>query len=253
MENNAWRSSKPWSKKFRGVILLIILGLIVITILLFGGFFVYYTWQMKYGDSNQLDKQFTNDKSTWDSELADSVNKAKVIEADWKKYIRSANPVWGEPGAPVAILAFIDFACPYSQEAYAGFKLIEEKYEPVIRVVFKFMPLQSLHPQTMLAANAAKCAQEQGKFWSYHNLLFDKQILDNDSLLSYADELNLLLTSFSTCLAEYKYQADIDQDLSDAIELGVRGTPTYFVNGLKVEGAISLADWDKIILELLKQ
>ena len=181
-----------------------------------------------------------------------AVNSGNEIK-DINDFIRPNNPVFGKKDAPITILAFIDFECPYSSEAYADFKKIMSKYEPVIRVIFKNLPLINLHPDAMVAAEAGMCANEQNKFWPYYDLLFTKKDLENNPFVAYAEELGLNQDKFSICLGEEKYLPQITQDVSDAVSLGLRGTPTYFVNGAIIEGNITEADWDKVILQFLNK
>jgi len=249
MENNALQPYKPWYKKFWGVVLLIILVLVVITVLLFGGFFVYYAWELKYGDAAGLAEQFTEVKFTVDESLSEQIDSAVIKNMD--QYVRDYNPVFGNQEGAITILAFTDFECPFCRQAHSEFKTIMEKYKPVIKVVFKNLPLESIHPWSVPAALAAACAHEQASFWPYHDLLFGQKNLDNAVLLNYASQLGLEEESFNLCFSQGKYQRQINQDVLDAMELGVRDTPTYFVNGFKMEGVFDKKVWDKIILEFL--
>lgn len=234
-------------------LLYVFLSLLALAVLGFASLFFYYGWQIKYGDAGKLAKDFAQDKFSMDSRLANSAGNAKVQIDDWQKYVRPANPVWGGSQASITVLVFIDFECPFSREAYDGFKQVMEKYAPVVKVVFKSLPLAEIHPNSLRAANAAACAGEQGKFWEYYDRLFIDKKLDEAGLTASAGALGLDANKFSACLGQNKYEAQIMDDMKDAVSLGVRGTPTYFVNGLKVEGVTSAGDWDKIILNFLQK
>ena len=250
MENNVLQPKNPWYRTYWGIILLIILGLVIIVVLIFGGFFIYYSLQVKYGDISKVNQEFVkqdNGEKTLDNFLSSSKKINNI-----NQYVRNYNPTFGNQSAPITILAFVDFACPFCQQTYPEFKTVMTKYEPVIRVVFKYLPSESVHPQANIAAESSACAQEQNKFWSYHNQLFIKKDFKHASLLTYAKDLNLYLNNFTACLDTNKYQGQISQDLSDAADLDVQGTPTYFVNGVKIDGTVDAKTWDKIILYFLK-
>ncbi len=220
--------------------------------LIFVCFFVYYTWQFKYGDPEKIQKigkQISNSKFT----LADS-GKQQKAEADKPvtNFVRPHNPVFGNPKAKVTIVEFIDFECPFSQASFSHFQTIKENYGSAVKFVFKHMPLSSIHPNAMPAALASQCAHEQGKFWEYYRVLFETKKLDGESLLDTAADLGLNTETFSKCLETQKYSKQIQDDVVDGLELDVRGTPTYFVNQQIVEGVYDVAAWNTRIQEHLK-
>jgi len=151
------------------------------------------------------------------------------------------------------LVEFVDFECDYSREAYSVIKSVAQKYGSVVRVVFKHLPMDQLHPDAGIAASAAACAKAQGKFWEYHDLLFEKRKLDLAAVLGYAQELKLNIDQFNLCLTEDKFEKDIGQDMLDAAQLGLKGTPTYIVNGYKIEGTLTNELWDSVIFELLQK
>jgi protein-disulfide isomerase len=119
-------------------------------------------------------------------------------------------------------------------------------------VVFKHLPLTSIHPHSLAAAVAATCAHEQGLFWNYYRQLFTTQDLSTNGLTSAANALHLNVSTFSSCVSTEKFKKHIEEDVADAVAIGIRGTPTFIVNGEKIEGAISIEEWNKILLEKLK-
>ncbi|MFZ2189402.1 MAG: thioredoxin domain-containing protein [Candidatus Magasanikiibacteriota bacterium] len=243
---------KPWYKTVGGIFFLVIIGLIVVGVVGFMALFSYYSVQIKYGGletKDKLDKQFGYN-FTVDTSRANGAQ-GKNIVTDYAKYTREHDPVFGSNEAKVTVLAFIDFECQYSRQAYFDFKKMMNKYEPVIKVIHKDFPLITLNPNALLAAEAGRCAHGQGVFWPYHDLVFQSTELNKNVFLSLAKNLQLDESIFSTCLDSGKYIINIDEDISDATILGVRGTPTYFVNGVRFEGVLSLEDWDKIILSFL--
>lgn len=149
------------------------------------------------------------------------------------------DPVRGPEDAPITIIEFSDFECPYCQrynQEVAGRLL--ENYEGQIRYIFKDFPLTNIHPNALPAAAAALCAHEQDAFWGYHDLLFaNEEGLSSEALLSYAESLDLDMEGFSACVEEERYNEEVLADLEFAANLGVRSTPTFLINGLPVIGA----------------
>jgi protein-disulfide isomerase len=119
-----------------------------------------------------------------------------------------------------------------------------ETYGDKIRFVYRDFPLTSLHQYAEKAAEASECADDQGKFWEYHDLLFANQsALDVDSLKSYAAQLGLDTAKFNDCLDSGKQTAEVQKDAQDAQSYGATGTPAFFINGLLVSGALPFDDY----------
>ena len=114
-------------------------------------------------------------------------------------------------------------------------------------MVYRHLPLTSIHPDAMSAAEAAMCAGEQDSYWQYHEKLFSSESLGNSVYLQYARDLGLNTTMFETCLTDHKYQQAIEKDSSFAIDLGINSTPTFFINGLAVVGAQPLDVFKQVI------
>jgi protein-disulfide isomerase len=155
------------------------------------------------------------------------------------------DPSWGPADAPVTMIEFSDFQCPYcARFVTETLPQIKQAYEGKIRFVFRDYPLSQLHANAEKAAEAAGCANEQGKFWEYHDKLFSNQsALDVASLKSYASQLGLDSGTFDQCLDSSKYAQEIQKDIQDGDSYGVQGTPAFFVNGQLVEGALPFADY----------
>ncbi|HYV47968.1 MAG TPA: thioredoxin domain-containing protein, partial [Myxococcaceae bacterium] len=147
-------------------------------------------------------------------------------------------PVRGPKGAPVTIVEYSDFQCPFCSRAVEVIKQLDASYKDKFRIAYKHQPLQQLHPNAQLAAEAAMAAHEQGKFWEYHDKLFgNQQGLDRASLEKYAQELQLDMGKFKAALDQHKFKPAIDESLAYGAKSGARGTPTFFVNGKLVRGA----------------
>ena len=176
--------------------------------------------------------------------LVDDLRKAGptvqvLFEAPRTKIDVTANdPVIGNPKAPVTIVEFSDFQCPYCRRAAPTLKQIRDKYGDKVRVVWKDFPLTQIHPQAFKAAEAGRCAAEQGKFWEYHDQMFGNQEhLQPDDLKKYAAATGMDATKFGECLDSSKYAERVRDGVAAGMRLGVNSTPTLYVNGRRVEGA----------------
>ena len=145
-------------------------------------------------------------------------------------------PSRGPADAPITLVMFSDFECPYCQRGYELVKEIEKAYPGKIRFIYKAFPIDR-HPNAMMAALMAHSAQKQGKFWPFHDLLFSQQGLEPDVLLSYAEMVGLNLDQTQRELAELTYAPAVRRDLRQAKRLDVSATPTFFLNGRLLRGA----------------
>lgn len=158
------------------------------------------------------------------------------------------DPSLGPADAKVVIVEFGDFECPFCQQSVSVVKKILDKYGTKVKFIFRDFPNISIHPDALAAAEAAGCANDQGKFWAYHDLLYlNQNSLSTASLTQYAAQARLNVGTFSSCLSSQQHDAEIEQDFTAGQELGVSGTPTWFFNGHRVEGAIPYKTFEKIV------
>jgi protein-disulfide isomerase len=158
--------------------------------------------------------------------------------------------VRGNPKAPVTIVEFSDFSCPFCQKSEAVLAELLAKYPDKVRLGYRDFPLRQIHPQAQLAAEASRCAVEQGKYWEYHDLLFASgEKLGRDDLLAGARTLKLDEQKFGECLSSGRYKPQIEQDFQLGSRLGVTSTPAFFVNGVFLDGAQPLSVFEKLIQE----
>lgn len=163
------------------------------------------------------------------------------ISPDVKRYDVSSDgdPFLGPENAPITIIEFSDYQCPYCVKWYQEVhgRLMKE-YEGKIRFVYRDFPLYSIHPEALPAAEAANCAGEQDAYWPFHDALFgQKNGLGAQAYSKYASELGLNVDQFNKCMSERRYKSEVDADFKFASTLGVSSTPTFFVNGLAIVGA----------------
>jgi protein-disulfide isomerase len=156
-------------------------------------------------------------------------------------------PVKGPRQAAVTIVEFSDFQCPFCANAQAVLRQVLETYPGDVKLVYRHFPLER-HSQAKLAAEAAECAAQQGKFWEYHDQLFASAAeLTRTRLQSLAETVGLEPQGFSTCLESGASAARVAEDLAAGKKAGVVGTPTFFVNGRMLEGAQPFAAFKKIV------
>lgn len=168
--------------------------------------------------------------------------KEAAVEDDRMETIAvGASPSRGSASAPVTITVFSDFQCPFCSKAESTVRDLEAAYPGKIRFVFKNNPLP-FHEHARLAAKATLAANEQGKFWEYHDALFAHQKdLDRASLERYAEDLGLDLRRFRAALDDARLDTVVEADVTEAHRLDLKGTPSFFVNGRFIQGAQPLA------------
>ena len=167
----------------------------------------------------------------------------------------STAPVKGAETAPVTIVEFAEFQCPFCMRVGPTLEQIESTYKDRVRFVWKHLPLVSIHSHAMDAAIAAEAAGKQGRFWDYHDKLFANQTqLEPGDLRKYAQELGLNLARFDKDLTDQDLKTKVLEDMTEATSLGVTSTPTFFINGRLVSGAMPFETFSTIIdEELAKQ
>lgn len=157
------------------------------------------------------------------------------------------DPFMGNGEANIIIVEFSDFQCSFCRVSFPIIREFVTMHEEEIKYIYRDWPIDDIHPDARLAAEAGGCAHAQDKFWSYHDRLFQNQNdLSKDGLLLYAKQSGLDIDEFSTCLEEGRNADEVEADQQSGFELGVVGTPTWFINGEKFEGVIPLELWEDI-------
>jgi len=152
------------------------------------------------------------------------------------------------------LVEFSDFECPFCGRHYQTLKKILSDYKGKVRLVYKHFPL-GFHPNAQKAAEASECASEQGKFWEYHDKLFENQPTGYslEKFKQWAKDLGLNSSKFNDCLDSGKYAKKVQADYQEGLQKGVNGTPATFVNGQLVSGALPYEAFKQIIDNLPKQ
>jgi protein-disulfide isomerase len=161
--------------------------------------------------------------------------------------VAAEGPTRGPKDAPITIVEFSDFECPYCGAAHDTVEQVMSSYAGKVRLVYRQFPL-SFHPHAAKAAEASLCAADQGKFWEYHDVLFKNQKkLDPTDLKAYAGEVGLDGQKFGQCLESGDKKKTVDADQQAGLAAGVGGTPAFFINGIFLNGAVPVDEFKKII------
>ncbi len=166
----------------------------------------------------------------------------------------AAGPVRGPDAAPVTIVEWSDFECPYCKSVLPTLDRIQEEYPEQVRLVFRHFPLHAIHPNAQAAAEAGVCAQDLGAFWELHDLMFDEQdALTLDDLKDKAERAGLDAEAFAACLEQESIASRVDADRRAGIEVGVNGTPALFVNGRPLAGAVAYEQLAEVVEDELER
>lgn len=158
-------------------------------------------------------------------------------------------PSIGPENAPIVIVEFSDFQCPFCKRFFdETYQQLLTAYPDKIRFVFRHLPLTSIHPEAFPSAEASMCANDQNSFWEFHDKVFENQDkLGRELYMQIANGLNLDMTEFENCIKTGKFKAMVQQDSDFAVNMGVKSTPTFFINGLAVVGAQPIEAFKQII------
>lgn len=163
-----------------------------------------------------------------------------------RKPVDATGPSRGNAAAKVVIVEFADFECHFCAKAHETVMLVLKAYGDKVRLVFRHYPL-SFHPRAPKAAEATACADEQGKFWELHDALFESQELDVDALKMQARRAGVDETKFASCLDSGRTAALVKRDMAAGQNVGVSGTPAFFINGFMLSGAQPEEAFRKVI------
>ena len=149
----------------------------------------------------------------------------------------------GDLEAPVTVVEYGDYQCPYCGRAYPIVKAVQNHFGPRLRFVFRNFPLSEIHPHAAQAAAAAEAAAERGKFWEMHDRLYEHQNrLAERDLVSYASELGIESQGFLERMQSAEMASRVQEDFMSGVRSGVNGTPTFFINGARYDGSWDYAD-----------
>ena len=228
-------ANKHWYFKWWGIGILFILLLFLI---IFTASAFYIADLIKRGGLNQPG--------------ADNTSLGQTVTSDEMKFIEGdGTNFWlGSPEAKIKIIQFADFGCPYCAAAFTTLREISSNYKNDVKITFRDYP--TVTGQSVELAMAARCAGEQGLFWPMHDKLFIQQgVAGRENLIALAKQIGADTSRFTACLDQEKYLSAIEKDLIDGQKLEITGTPTWFINGNRVEGNIPYETFIQIIERFL--
>jgi protein-disulfide isomerase len=160
----------------------------------------------------------------------------------------AVGPARGPADAPVTIVEFSDFQCPFCQKVLPTLAEIHERYPEEVRLVFRHLPLENIHSRARPAAIAAVCLEEQGRFWEFHDAIFadPRQLADSD-LRQLAEEIGADPDAYDVCIASDAAAERVDADVAAARGAGISGTPAFFINGVQLSGAQPMSAFERVI------
>jgi protein-disulfide isomerase len=241
----------PWYKKWWGVVILILLSLILILIV----FSALYVWNQVKEIRQQADSEAL---------AAQTKNYLNLIAGDGSNYYLSTSTNYAVIKSSTAsdtpfitVTEFGNFSCYYSAQSAPAVKKMAEEFKDKIKIVYRDYPSQD----SIILSLGARCAGEQNKFWEMHDMLFEFQddlssLLEEsekrESLLQMAGILQLNIENFTSCLDNKKYLSQVKKDYDDGEKLSIKGTPTWFINGYAITGALNEENFRKLLSGLVK-
>ena len=234
------RTRAPWYKRWWGIVTIILLFFFLVIGVAMTFYVGHLAWLIRTGQVSpeQLMIQRTAGSAAHQAQLP------TLASAD--------DPSFGPIDAQVVVVEFSDFQCPFCGETFPVVKEILADYGDRVRFIYRDFPIPSLHPQALTAALAAECAHEQGLFWPMHDKIFENQdTLSTENLKRWAVQIGANSLQFGRCLDSQKYFAEVEQDFQEGVAAGVSATPTFFINGRRIEGAIPYSTFEQMIVSEL--
>ncbi len=228
------------TKTWWGIVLITILTAIATVFLFFVIITGWYWFQIKNGkaDMNSLNQS---------NSMISGLNQAKRIELE-----SGDDPYAGNPAAKLVIVEFVDYKCPNCFAAHPIMQKVMANYSHKVKLIIRDFPAESIHPGATELAELAYCANLQNKFWKLQDILYTQQnslpeILTTSTKLALYNEAGLNSGQTEKCLRSDQAKIEVSKDFSDGVKFGAIGTPTFFVNGKKVEGVVSYDSWMQVI------
>jgi protein-disulfide isomerase len=229
-------------KRFEVISWLFLAAMIISVVLIGVGVYNFMTYNNCNGPESS---DFCILNSFGSGDMSDKIAKLKPIGAD-------DDPTVGNPNASIKIVEVGCFNCPYTKASESIRVQLLKKYDNNASFTFRTMPLPN-HNFSWVTAEAADCALEQGKYWEYHDKLFEYQTdMSLEKIHEIASETGLNENQFTQCLESHKYKDEVQKDYDDAVAAGIFATPTYFVNGKPFVGIKSFTQFEQIFLEEIR-
>jgi protein-disulfide isomerase len=233
-----------WHHKWWGVAIIIFASLIVVVLVIFATITAIYWWQIKHGQSASLAKKF-NGFGGGNSLNTGLSSKRQILEA-------TESPFFGNASSSIVIVEFVDYKCSNCLAVHSTIRSLLSKYGNKIKFIVRQFPIESLHSGTGQLSQLVLCANKQGNFWGMHDVLFANQTmipaqLTDNEIKNLSLSARVDYTKLSQCLKNGETAVAVNKDYADGYQYGILGTPTFFVNGNKLEGVVDFESWVKII------
>src|SRR3989338_6663483 len=244
MEGETFIKSR-WNPPWGGITLVGFGGLLGALAIVVAVTTIIYWWQIKHGKLSSLQERFGNGfTASGKSGGATKIDRAKLETLD--------DPFLGRPGAPIVIVEFIDFKCPNCKAAAPIIHQVADRYGSKVKIVVRDFPAESLHPGATYLSELAYCAGQQKHFWQMHDVLYDNQdtlpeVLAPEDIQALADRAGVDAAALSLCAKSAEAIRKVKNNYFAGLSFGVRGTPTFFINGQKVEGVVPFEEWEKYL------
>lgn len=219
--------------RLRYVLLSAVVAAFAGVVLLFGYYFVRSFFAIRSGGAEAWYRQ------TLESSVSRAVANSQVTEQDLRALTREGRPSIGPADAPLTVVAFLDYQCPFSQRSAAALREAMVKYQNRVRFIVRDFPIEEIHPEAFQSALGARCAfaQDASKGWAMHDALYLNQSQQSAADVErYAAQAGIDMTKYRTCVEGQIFAGSIREDLADGLRAGVQGTPTYFFNGIRIQG-----------------
>lgn len=238
---------KHWYRKWWGITIVVVSCLLVASAIALAALVLTYIKVVKSGQGNLAAQQNNVQSQTADSP---EIQKARLALET------SDDPALGNSAAPLVIVEFLDFKCPICKAEAPVLQQLAGKYGYTLKIIFRDFPMESVHTGAARLAEVASCANEQGAYWLFADYFFANQDslgteFNIEAVDSLVDEHGLDKSKMHNCLETGRGRAEAGKDYTDGYKNGVsRGTPTYFINGRKLEGSVPLDGWEKLLKAL---
>lgn len=245
MENFQFSAKKSWYKQWWGAMIIVVTCLLL-AFLIAGGLLVWrYYGLIKLGYGEEL-RKIIYKQNQQDAQILAVRTELETPE----------RPFLGNREADLVIVAFIDFKCPICKEQESIMRQLVAKYGGKIKLIIRYFPIESLYPGATKIAEMSFCAHEQGLYWGAHDYLFSHQneLTQNFTLTeinAFINQIGVEEKSFKACLVADKTKIEVNKDYTTGHKYNISGTPTFFINGNKIQGNIPLENWEKIITTTL--
>lgn len=213
-------------------------------------YLIYFTYQVL-----TIRRQILSGNYNWEQYGAETSGQGGAnVSTQTYNIATNDDPAVGAANPLVTIVEFGDFQCPFCLKSYPIIRALVTKYSQSVRLVFRDFPLEDIHSEAKLAAQAGYCANLQNLFWPLHDKLYQNQDkLNRDAIIALAEQAGVKKNDFLQCLDSAEAVKEVEQDQRDGLLAGVAGTPTWFINGYRVAGVIPEDIFEKIVQGLIKK